>query len=501
MSANNNLPSGLPDAGGFIPKSKLIEPIEQINNQLNPLTNSSVAVPSDSLGSLQAGTMTQTVLKLAWPVIIQNLLMTMTMYVDTIMLGQVGETAVAAMGVNRPLLMAVRIVLMSISVGTLAIVARAYGGNDPARVARQAAASLIVAVIIGISVSLTGFFLAEPLIGIYVNQADYPELYYHAVMYYRITISAFFSSYIFLVGSTIFRACGNTTTPMLIAIYVNIFNVFGNYCLIYGNLGCPALGVEGAALSSALADIIEGVLFCFIVFSKRSCVPLKLRHFFEVKWSSLKTLFRVSLPAVVEPLVIQAGMLVLYKIITSLGPTAIASHQIVLSIESLSFMPGMGLSIACGALVGQYLGAKRVDLAETAYRTSLRLSLIVMTTMGVIFALFPGYLVRLFIDPKNSPDVVTLAATCLMIGAIEEPFIALAMAHQGTLRGAGDTKSSAWVAFIGVWLVRLPLVYLFVKVLGWGLVGVWAMMPVDWMVRAVAFRIMYLKGRWKTIHL
>ncbi|MBI4834939.1 MAG: MATE family efflux transporter [Planctomycetes bacterium] len=450
--------------------------------------------------------MRKTVFQLAWPVVIQNLLMTLMMYVDTFMLGRYDQTSLAAMGVNRPLLMAIRLILMAIAVGTLATVARAFGeanstNKDLTKTRQQIATSLWSAVLIGLVVSSFGALLAPQLISLYIDKNIQPELWIEAVSYFKIVISAFGFTYIFMVGASILRACGDTRSPMLISLYANLFNIAGNYCLIYGNFGFPRMGIEGAALSTALADVIEGVMFIILIFSKRRVINLKVPSLFKVQWENFKTLFKVSFPAMLEPAILQFGMLIVYSMVTGFGEIAIASHMIVLSIESLSFMPGMGFSIACGALVGQYLGAKRIDLAQSAYRESLKIALLIMTSMGLMFVLIPDYLVRIFVDADKSYEVVKLAALCLVIGAIEEPFIALAMIHQGTLRGAGDTKSTAYVAFIGVWLVRLPVAYLFAIILKMGLVGIWLSMPIDWVARSIAFRILYLKGRWKRIKL
>jgi len=442
------------------------------------------------------------VLKLAWPVVLQNLLMTMMLYVDTIMLGRYSQTSLAAMGVTRPLAMSIRIILMAVAIGTLATVARAFGECNEEKTRQQSAASLWTAIIFGSIISVCGFLTAPYLISIYVDKISQPELWYQATIYLRMFLSAFVFAYIFLVGTSILRACGDTKSPLLISIYANLFNIFGNYCLIFGNLGFPEMGIEGAALSTALADVIEGVLFLAIIFLRKdSIIHLKIRHMFQVQAAHIKTLLKVSIPAAMEPALIQIGMLSIYTMVAALGEVAMASHQIVLSIESLSFMPGMGFSIACSALVGQNLGARRIDLAESAYKESLKIAMLIMSAMGLMFILFPGYLVSIFVDSLQSPDVAKLAATCLMIGAIEEPLIAWAMIHQGVLRGSGDTKSSALVAFVGVWLVRFPIAYLFIKVFGWGLAGLWATMPIDWFARCIVFRVLYLKGRWKRVNI
>lgn len=439
--------------------------------------------------------MRQRVWQLAWPVVIQYSLMTLMLYVDTIMLGHFSKTSLAAMGVAHRWVMTIRIILMALSIGTIAMVARAYGENDLEKTRINAATALWLGLIIGVVVSLVGVLLAPRLIRVYVEE---PQLVYEATVYIRLVLGVFCFSYLFLVGSSILRGGGDTKTPMLIALCANIFNIIGNYLLIYGRLGLPELGILGAGLATALGRFIEGVLILLSIFSVRSVIPLTFRSLLLVNWNSFKSLFKISLPAAVEPVVMQVGLLLIYRIITGLGETAIASHQILFSIESIAFMPAIGFAVACTTLVGQNLGARRPDLAEASSREAVKIALIIMSAFAIIFVSFPSFLVRIF---TQTPEVIKLGAICLVVSAIEEPFIGWVMIHRATLRGAGDTRSPLLVAFIGTWLVRLPLSYLFAIVLNWGLVGIWVTMPIDWFVRSILYRILYLKGRWKRISL
>ena len=184
---------------------------------------------------------------------------------------------------------------------------------------------------------------------------------------------------------------------------------------------------------------------------------------------------------------------------TVLGDTAMAGHRTAVGIESLAFMPGYGFSVACGALVGQYLGAGRPDRAEEGFRVSAQLAVGVMVTLGVVFLVVPEHIVRFFV-PGN-PGVERAASACLRISALELPFLALAMVLGGALRGAGDTRSPLIVAAIGQWVVRIPLSWLLAIQLGWGIAGAWVTMVVDWGARAAIFWVLWKRGRWKTLKL
>jgi MATE family, multidrug efflux pump len=217
-----------------------------------------------------------------------------------------------------------------------------------------------------------------------------------------------------------------------------------------------------------------------------------------VTWMSIRRLLRVALPAATEPVLLQIGFLLFIRMLAELGPGQLAAHRVAVTIESISFMPGWGLSIACGTIVGQYLGAKRPERAVLALRESLVLALYIMLPLGVIFALFARPLAGYFLD---DPEAARACAGCLRVAAIEQVAMALAMVLAGGLRGAGDTRSPIAVGMLGVWGVRLPLSYLFAFTLGLGIVGAWIVMIIDWTARAMAFAVAWRRGKWKSITL
>ena len=208
------------------------------------------------------------------------------------------------------------------------------------------------------------------------------------------------------------------------------------------------------------------------------------------------TLLQISLPAAIEPIITQLGGLFILKIVADIGQSALATHHVISRIESLSFMPGMGLSVATAALVGQYLGAKKFHLAELASRQAINFALMMMCSLGLVFLLFPSFLISIF---TGNNAVRLLGVSCLMLAATEQPFLSYAMIYQGTFRGAGDTAIPLYINSIGIWLVRLPLAFLFVNTFHWGLLGIWMSMPIDWLIRAIIYRVIYQKRRWEKI--
>ncbi|MFH1231841.1 MAG: MATE family efflux transporter [Planctomycetota bacterium] len=434
------------------------------------------------------------VIHLAWPVMLQHLLMTIMFLADTIMLGWYSQSALAAVGISGPVTMMVRLTLMCLPIATLAMVARSVGENNPTKTNTNAVTSLTIGVVVGSIVSIFGAAFARSVITFFAEPSS--ELYQQAVIYLSITLSVFVMNCLFLICTAILRGAGDTRTPLKITIFANLINIIGNYILIYGKLGFPEMGVKGAAIATFISSAIEGLIILIFLFSKKSPVKLSLGNFALVNKRTAKILLQISWPAAIEPLITQFGGILFIKIVASIGQAALATHYVITRIESLSFMPGMGLSIATGALVGQYLGAKKPDLADLSIRESVRFALLIMSFLGIIFALFPSFIIGIF---TGDDAVRFLGVTCLLIAAIEQPFMAYAMVHQGTFRGAGDTVTPLYINFIGVWLIRLPLAYLFVKVFNLGLMGVWMAMPIDWLIRSIIYKIMYQKRRWEKV--
>jgi putative MATE family efflux protein len=298
-----------------------------------------------------------------------------------------------------------------------------------------------------------------------------------------------------MISTALLRAVGDTRTPLIITIFANTLNIVGDYILIYGKIGFPEMGVKGAAISTFICSCLEAIIILFFIFSRDTALKLSLKRI-KIGWATLKTLFQIGLPAAIEPALTHLGGLFFLKIVAGIGQTALATHHVITRIESISFMPGMGLSIATASLVGQHLGAKRSDLAEQTSHHAIGFAMMIMGTLGLLFLLFPSFIISIF---TGDVDVRVLGKVCLIIAAIEQPFLAYGMVHQGVFRGAGNTVVPLYINFIGVWLIRLPLAYLFVESLHWGISGVWMTMPIDWFVRAVIYKIIYQKKHWQKI--
>ena len=217
-----------------------------------------------------------------------------------------------------------------------------------------------------------------------------------------------------------------------------------------------------------------------------------------LRWDGplLGRLVRVALPNLGETAISRLGYTLFMSMVTGLGTATLAAHQIALRVESLSFMPGWGLSVAAATLAGQALGAGDPERADASVRRTLLLALGLAGLIGVVFAVFGRAIVTIF---GSTDEVLDLAGVAVRISAAELPFLSAQMVLAGGLRGAGDTRTPMWVTLAGTALLRLAVVYLFVVVLGWGLAGVWWGTAVDWAGRTALIWVLFRRGKWKKV--
>lgn len=421
-------------------------------------------------------------------------------FVDTAMIGRLDENALAAMGVAGPVSFTIVAVLASVATGTVATVARAWGARDRAKAGLEAASAVVLAAALGLPLTLFGVLVMPELAGFF-PVPDAPGADAAARGFLRFEGAAFLFLSVDLAATGILRGAGSTRVPMLATLVANLVNVLLNWVFIYGNLGAPAMGVPGAGLATAVAMAVQALISFGYLWTARSPVRISLAGLRAVSRESLARLLRVSLPAALEPLVMQTGFLAFTKLVTLLGPSALAAHRTALAVESLTFMGGYGFVMAGSALVGQALGERRPDRAARALFECARLAVLAMSSMGLLFFLVPEPFVAIFASGPETAAAAALAAACLRIAAVAQPFMALAMSLAGGLRGAGDTRSPVAVALLGVWLVRVPVAWALAFPMGLGLRGIWITMIVDWAVRALVLGLAVRRGRWKSITL
>lgn len=432
------------------------------------------------------------IMKLAWPVIAEQSLTTLTSIVDMMMVGRLGSAAITAIGLSiQPLLLA-QALGASVSVGTTALVARFTGAGEKNEGNRVLQQSLLMASVFSFLILSVYFLLSRNIIIFMGAETDVIPL---GTEYLRIIIPGLLMLFISFTITAALRGAGDTVTPMRVNIFVNIINVIGNYILIFGKFGAPELGLAGAAVATSFARSLGCILLFVHIIGKKAIVSLVLKDF-RVDIPLIRRVIKIGIPATLEQLVMRVAQILFARLVAGLGTLAYAAHQIAINAESISYMPGFGIAVAATTLVGQNLGANAPSRAEESAYAAWKIGVLIMGLMGIIFFVFPHYLIRLY---TTDPEIVRLGVINLRIIAIAQIPMGTQFIFAGALRGAGDTRPVFISTAFSSWAGRLGLAYLLVNIYNLGLAGAWASMVVDWCLRGCFVYWWFRKGTWKTI--
>ena len=287
------------------------------------------------------------------------------------------------------------------------------------------------------------------------------------------------------------RSYGNTKTPMIVSIVMLVVNLSLDTILIFGLLGFPELGVKGAAIATTIANI-SGFIYSAIYTYKKSLIKIEFKYLKKFSGARIKNITSLSVPAGMQEAAYSLARLFTSMMIMHLGTIAFAANQITLTLESISFMPGWGFAVAATTLVGNKVGEGDYKKAREYGRTAMILGIGVMCIFTLLFLIFPAQLIKMFIDSSNT-EVISLGAACLMIAAAEQPAMALSMIVGGIFKGYGDTKTPFIIAFVTSWFIRLPLVFIFIYLLGTSITVFWIICFIQWSVDGLLLYIFYVK--------
>ena len=432
------------------------------------------------------------VLRLALPAMGEQMLSMMVGIVDTYLVGHLGAAPLAAVGLANQWVFLATTLFGSVGTGATALIARFIGARDPDQADRALQQAMLLGVGIGLLATLLGVTLARPAV-LLLGAPD--DVIVPATDYLRLASTVFFFSTLMFIGNASLRGAGDTRTPLFVMLVVNGLNIVVAWAAINGHLGLPRMGVVGSALGAVAGRLAGGVLVIAILLRGRAGIQLKLSGL-RSHGTMIKRILHVGLPTGLEQLLMRVGWMTFARILTALGTVAYAANQVGVNGWSLSFMPGFGFALAATTLVGQSLGAQDPEGAQQRGYTAYWMGGLLMGLIGVLFILFPAQIVGFFTD---DPAVIAVGTMPLRMMGFIQPLLAATMIFAGGLRGAGDTRFPMIITGASIWLIRLPLAYLFAIVLGWGLTGAWGALIVDMSVRGIANFMRFRGGRWKSI--
>lgn len=433
-----------------------------------------------------------TIWRLAWPVILTMSIESLVFLVDMLMVGRLGPLPVAGVGVATQILFAVNTVIFAVGTGTVAVVARCVGAGDVRQASVVAAQSLLAVLALVFVVMIPALAVAPWVVDRFGVE---PEVAAIGVRYLRVVLLALPLDAVFLIVAFALRGAGDTRTPLLIGVVVAAVNVVANYLFIFGAFGFPALGAMGAAVGTAIA-YSAGATLAFLVLQRGDLVLQLPRRWWRPDLSVMRRVLAIGTPAAIEHMLIQIGFVLYFALAAVHGTSAVAAYVIGVRILGLSFLPGIGFSVAAGALVGQNLGARQPDQARRSGWGTTWLSMALMSIGGVVIFVAARPIAALFVD---DPEVVARTVVFIQVLAAVQPLMALDFTLGGALRGAGDTRFPLYVVLIGFYACRLSFGYAATHVFQWDLFWLWFALVPDYIVRCLLKTSRFQSNRWETI--
>ena len=432
---------------------------------------------------------------LAIPAIIENISQVFIGVVDFYLVGKLGTQAIAAVGVTNLTMNIYISFFLALGIGTTAMVARFVGANDYKSTNEAIKQSLMMAIGIGLFFGLVNLIFSKHillLLGAEKKVVEYALPYFISVAVPSVFLS------VTMVLSSALRGAGDTKTPMKIALISNIVNAILTYFLIFGIYDFQGIGILGAGVATTVARIISVILLVRKINNESSRLELTLTKSFKIDFRLLKSITKISFPAAIEKLIMRSGQLIYGSLIIKIGTNAYASHNIAGTIETLSYLPGMGFGVAAATLVGQNLGRNNKDEAKRIGLISYYFSTIVMVVLGLVFYIYAPFFARLF---TKDIEVISQVVQVLRLIALFQPFLSMTLVITSALQGAGDTKFPMYASFIGIWGIRVIGVYLLGIRFNYGLVGVWVAYAIDITIRGILLYYRFIKGHWQSIKL
>ncbi|WP_338646958.1 MATE family efflux transporter [Flavobacterium sp. KS-LB2] len=453
------------------------------------------AIKGDESFDYTSGSIKKGVILLAIPMVLEMLMESVFALVDLYFVGHLEQSsyAIQAVGLTESVITIVYSIAIGISMAATAVVARRIGEKDPVAAAKAGMQAIIIAFVINTIISILGLIYAKDILlfmGASVEAAEY------GVNFTRIMMGGSLCIMLLFLINGIFRGAGNAAIAMKSLWLANICNIILCPILINGFGPIPAFGLMGAAMATTIGRSI-GVLYqLYHLFNGRGILKI-IPSYFIPDLEQIKALVKIAAPGVLQFVIASCSWIFLAQLVaTTGGDHGSAGYQTALRIMMFFILPAWGLSNAAATLVGQNLGAKKIERAEKSVFTTAKYNVIFMAIITVITLFFASSLISFFTNDLIIQKIAVEALQTMCLGYV---FYGIGMVLINTFNGAGDTWTPTMINFFGFWLFQIPLAYLLSKYYKMGPTGVFIAIPIAETAITLASIVLYKRGKWKRI--
>ncbi|MCL2670128.1 MAG: MATE family efflux transporter, partial [Syntrophaceae bacterium] len=441
------------------------------------------------------GPVTRQVIRFTAPIMLSNVLMSVYGIINLIWVGRLlGHEAVAAVSASLPIIMLLPAFLIGLSLATNVMIAQSFGLNDMALIRKILANSFLTSLLLCLLISLCALLFRRQLLA-WVGAPE--EIMAMALSYLTVMMGCLVFQFCIGWMNSVLRGLGDAAAVVKILVIQTLANILFVPLLISGAGPLPPLGVTGAAWGTALAALFT--CFTGYLYLLRVIPYIDMRQWdFSLDWCLIRQVFVIGIPASLQMMVVSLSGVIIIALVNRYGTAVTAAFGIGMQVDMLAFIPYLSVSMAATTIVGQNLGARRMDRVFQTVRASVYSGLIVASVTVALLLIFPQEIGAIFLkDSAEKAQVLELVRGYFKWMAFIYPCLAVVFAIQGVLRGAGDTMALLALSFLAMFVIRIPLAYFLAGPCGFRQDGIWIAMLFSNILAALLNWLYYVYGPWK----
>ncbi len=441
------------------------------------------------------GSILKSLLSLAIPIIFANILQTAYQLTDTFWVGRLGTNAVASVSISFPIIFLIISLGGGLAIAGTILVSQFRGKGNKDAINHITSQTLFMVVIVSVLLSALGYLFAPLLIKLMGAGQD---IFLDSVSYMKISFIGMVFVFTYMVFQSLMRGVGEVKKPMFIVFGTVLLNLILDPLFIFGYGIIPAFGVGGAAVSTIVTQGLAAMIGIGLLIKGQYHIQLHLKDL-KPDFPLIKRMFKIGFPASVEQSTRALGITVMTFLVASFGTLTLATYGIGGRVLSFIIIPALGLSMATSTLVGQNIGAGKIERAEKIVKLSYKAGFIILTIIGILLFLFANKIASFFIPGEL--ETIQSSALFIKIIALSFGFIGIQMSLNGAFRGSGNTKISMVISLISQWVLLFPIAYILSKHTSLNEIGLWIAFPVSNIISAIIGFIWFSKGTWKNKNL
>ncbi|MCK5704562.1 MAG: MATE family efflux transporter [Cyclobacteriaceae bacterium] len=436
------------------------------------------------------GSLNRAILLLSIPMVLEMMMESLFALFDTLFVAQLGTEALATIAYTEGMMTIFYAIGVGFSMATTALVARRIGENNRRAASIVASQAIIVGILFSLILAIPGIFFPKDLLflmGASPATIDQGYMFTSLMLSFNIVIMLLF------IINAVFRSSGDAAISLRVLFLANLLNIVLDPCLIFGLGPFPELGIKGAAIATIIGRGSAVVFQFYILFKGNVRIQVSLTDF-RIRSKTIIKLIKVSYGGIGQYLIATSSWIILVRILSEFGDSAVAGYQIAIRLIVFSLLPSWGLSNAAATMVGQNLGAKKPDRAERSVWKTAFINVVFLMFFAVLFIYDSEFFIRLFVE-----DIVVIefGAKALRIISFGYLCYAFGMVMPQAFNGAGDTATPTWINFFSFWMIQIPIAYLLALEFGWEEDGVFVSIVIGETVLAILGIWLFRRGKWK----